>query len=73
MAYTNETMPKYVPRIEIDEIRFRQLETEVKFWANKYSQVVDRMENMVDSCKEYGYVELRWENKKFKFTMDEIN
>lgn len=44
MAYTNETMPKYVQRIEIDEIRFRQLETEAKFWANKYNQVVDRME-----------------------------
>jgi hypothetical protein len=72
MSYTNETMPEWTPRIQIDELRFRQLEMENKFWSEKYNQVVRKLENMVDACKEYGYVEVTWGSKSFRFTMEEI-
>lgn len=72
MAHTNESIPEWAPRMQIDELRFHQLEMERKFWNEKYCSAVKRLENMVDSCKEYGYVELTWGSKKFKFTMEEI-
>jgi hypothetical protein len=72
MSYTNETMPEWQPRVQIDLLRFKTLEMEKAFWAEQYMVCVRKLENMVDACKDYGYVEIEWGSKKFKFTMEEI-
>ena len=72
MSYTNETMPDWCgPRVTINRLDYEKLELERKFWADQYSAVVRKMENMVDACKDYGFVELSWGLKTFKFTMIE--
>lgn len=73
MSYVNETMPEWTPVMRVDEIAFKRLEMEREFYMTKYNQVVRQMENMVDACKDYGYVELEWREKKFRFTMEIIN
>ncbi len=65
-------MPEWSPRVQIDLLRFKTLEMEKAFWSEQYIIAVRKLENMVDACKDYGYVEIEWGSKKFKFTMEEI-
>lgn len=74
MSYTNENMPEWCgPRVTMNRLDYEKLSLENKFWQDQYCAVVRKMENMVDACKDYGYVDLEWGSKKFKFTMQEIN
>jgi len=72
VSYTNETMPEWSPKISIDRLSWELSNHEKKFWQDRYLDVVRRFENIVDACKEYGYVEITWGHKTFKFTVEEI-
>lgn len=71
-VYTNEIMPESFPSIKVDRLQWEQKQHEVKYWQDRYLDVVNRFENMINALQKYGEWKITWGNDDHVFTMERI-
>ena len=73
MSYTNETMPNYAHReySHISRLDHKLLETKLEYFRGENKNLIERFRNLVDACKEYGYVNIQWDQDVYTLVLKE--